>query len=125
MAISRSSSSPGRSTPRARGVGGVWLAWATSRAATPCPWNGGRADRGRQVLGQRPHPAQRRAQALAVQVLHDDEGAPAGMDVAVVDLDDARVVDEGGGLRLGEEAREHALRAAVLGQEQLDRDAPP
>jgi hypothetical protein len=54
-------------------------------------------------------------QALALQELHDDEGAAVGGKVEVVDLDDARVADGVGGPGLVEEAAHHVLVARVLG----------
>jgi hypothetical protein len=49
-------------------------------------------------------PGQAVLEPLALQVLHHDVGVAAGVDVAVQDLDDAGMTDQGSGARLGEEA---------------------
>lgn len=61
-------------------------------------------------------------EALAGQQLHGDVRRVVIVVVDVVDLDDAGMAQLGGGPRFVEEARHDAPVAAVVGQQQLDRD---
>ena len=62
-------------------------------------------------------------EARAVDVLHDDE-VRAVLLAPVVDADDVRVVQVGGGLGLAAEARDEGRVGGELGEEDLDRDRP-
>ena len=76
-----------------------------------------RGRRGRQ----RPALAEDRGEVAAVDQLHDDERV-ARVHAVVEDVDDVRMVQRGGGLRLLAEARHEGGVAAVLGAQHLDRD---
>lgn len=59
------------------------------------------------------------AERGAAQELHDEVGAAVGQDAEVGDVDDVRVADLGGDLRLQKEAA--LLDVVVLGEQDLDR----
>ena len=70
---------------------------------------------------QRAAPAEDGREVLAVDQLHDDVRAARVLAV-VVDRDDVRVAQRGGGLGLLAEARREVGVAQVLGAEELERD---
>ena len=77
-------------------------------------------DAGRGRRGEAAALAQHGGQIAAGDQLHDDEG-PGRIRAVVEDLDDVRMVQRGGGLRLVAEARQERRIGAVLGAQQLDR----
>ena len=79
----------------------------------------------RQALlqGNTPNLSQALRQRLPLQVLHHDVSPAVAMHIAVVDLDDARVLYQGGGAGLDEEPPHHLRIQGALGQQHLDRRA--
>ena len=65
--------------------------------------------------------AQPLGQRVAVQVLHDDEGAAVGEAAELIDLDDAGVIDPAGGPRFVEEAVLDLFVRRELFAQKLDR----
>ena len=76
-------------------------------------------DPGRLARRQGARALDDRGEILAVDQLHDDERAGRVLAV-VVDADDVRVVERGGGLGLVAEARAEVGVAAIFGTEDLD-----
>ena len=76
----------------------------------------------RSTSGTRiPPPRNEQVQALAGDVLHDDEVDPVRR-LDLVDGDDVRMVEGGGGTRLLDEAQSSVLVRHPLGGQDLDRD---
>ena len=105
-----------------RTLPGLMSRWTMPRAwAAASPWATPAPIRATWRGGSVPAPAQDRRQVLAVDELHDDE-RPARVLAVVVDGDDVRVVERGGGLGLLAETRGEVGVAQVLGTEQLEGD---
>ena len=81
------------------------------------------SDVGRALGVERALGAHQVAQRATFDVLHDDEVRAAVL-APVVDGDDVRVVEVGGGLRLAPEPLDERRLARVLGVQRLQRDGP-
>jgi hypothetical protein len=71
--------------------------------------------------GERLTPLEPVTEGLPFEVLHDDEGLPVGKDVTIKNLDDARVVDHGGGAGFVEESADRLGIQRQFRAQQLHR----